>query len=186
MIKASCPECRHQYQLDETKFPRDAVSVTCAQCQTRFTVRKDGSQPVANVLGAKALVVGAELPGLLDALRGAGFEPNVVADPAAGRDLFFREFPAVVVLAPAQLTPPPLVDYVPILSASPTDRRRGFFILVADKIRSMDGNAAFLYGVNLTVALRDLARFDAIYREAAAHHENLYAAMKAAGAPGVA
>lgn len=185
MIRATCPDCRHQYQLDETKFPRDVVSVTCSQCQTKFNVRKDGGQPAA-VLGPKALIAGAEVPGLADAIRATGLEPIQVADPSAARDFFLREFPPVVVVSPPQLTPPPLADFSPLLAASPADRRRGFFILVADKLRTLDGNAAFLYGVNLVISTRDLSRFEAIYREAMNHHDSLYAAMRVANAPGLA
>lgn len=184
MISATCPECRHQYQLDETKFPRDTVSVTCSQCQTRFSVRKDGSQPSA-ALGPKALVVGAPLPGLGEAVRAIGLEPSIVAEVAAARDFYLREFPPLVVLIPPQLTAPPLTDYAPILSISPSDRRRGFFILVAEKLRTMDGNAAFLYGVNAVLSTKDLGRFDVVWRELTAHHETLYSSMKAAGAPGL-
>ena len=41
----------------------------------------------------------------------------------------------------------------------------------------IDGNAAFLYGVNLVVAQKDLGAFQQIYRDASAYHDRLYAAM---------
>jgi hypothetical protein len=50
---------------------------------------------------------------------------------------------------------------------------------VAENLRTLDGNAAFLYGVNLVVAKKDLAQFPEIYREAQAAHERLYAGMNA-------
>ena len=37
---------------------------------------------------------------------------------------------------------------------------------VADNLRTLDGNAAFLYGVNLVVATKDLGQFPQIYRDA--------------------
>lgn len=183
MIRATCPECHHQYQLDETKFPRDVVAVTCTTCQTKFTVRKDGSQPA--VFGPKGLSLGVDGPAVQEAIRAAGLEPVHLADPAAARDFFLREFPPMVLFAPAQLTPPPLAEFAQVLSVSPADRRRSFFVLVAEKLRTMDGNAAFLYGVDLVVSSRDMPRFETIWREASAHHESLYAAMRVAAAPGV-
>lgn len=183
MIRATCPECRQQYQLDETKFPKDTVSVTCTSCQSKFTVKRDGGQP--SLFGPKGLIVGIDLPGLQDAVRAVGFEPLVQPDPALARDFLLREYPPLVLLSPAQLVPPPLNDYAAILSLASSDRRRSYFVLVADKLRTMDGNAAFLYGVNLVLSTKDLPRFEPIWKEATGHHEILYAAMKVASAPGV-
>jgi hypothetical protein len=56
-----------------------------------------------------------------------------------------------------------------------SDRRKGFFILVADNLRTLDGNAAFLYNVNLIVATKDLPNFQRIFREADNYHQRLYA-----------
>ena len=74
----------------------------------------------------------------------------------------------------------------PIIALNPVDRRKSFFILVSDNLRTLDGNAAFLYGVNLIVANKDLGNFQQIYRDALGYHDRLYSAMtavaKAAGA----
>ena len=59
-------------------------------------------------------------------------------------------------------------------SVSPTDRRRGFYVLVADNMKTGDGNAAFLYGVNLVIATKDVTSFKRIYREAHDYHDKLY------------
>ena len=88
-----------------------------------------------------------------------------------------QEFPALVMLNPAQMTPPPLEAMAPIVSLAPVDRRKAFFVFVAENLRTLDGNAAFLYGVNLVVATKDLAAFPQIYREASAFHERLYGSM---------
>ena len=88
-----------------------------------------------------------------------------------------QEYPPVVMLNPAQLTPPPLESMQPIVSLMPADRRKSFFILFSDNLRTLDGNAAFLYGVNLIVAQKDLGAFQQIYRDAFGYHERLYSAM---------
>ena len=82
-----------------------------------------------------------------------------------------------MLLNPAQITAPPLESMQPIISLTPNDRRKSFFILVSENLRTLDGNAAFLYGVNLIVAQKDLGSFQQIYRDAAAYHDRLYAAM---------
>src|SRR5436305_139804 len=130
--------------------------------------------------GAKALIVGSDSPALRQAAKLIGFMPVVLAAPAQARDYFMQEYPPVVMLNPAQMTPPPLADFGPIISLTPSDRRKAFFILFSENLRTLDGNAAFLYGVNLVVAPKDLGAFQQIYREAFAYHERLYAPMHAA------
>ena len=88
-----------------------------------------------------------------------------------------QEYPQVVLLNPAQLTPPPLESMAPIISLMPADRRRSFFVLTAENLRTLDGNAAFLYGVNVVVATKDLGQFSQIYKEAYTSHERLYSSL---------
>ncbi len=100
-----------------------------------------------------------------------------MATAGEGREYFNQEFPPIVMLNPAQITPPPLEAMAPIVSVTPVDRRKSFYILFSDSLRTLDGNAAFLYGVNLVVALKDLGAFPQIFKEAWGYHERLYAAM---------
>ena len=81
-------------------------------------------------------------------------------------------------LNPAQITPPPLEAMAPIVSVTPVDRRKSFYILFSDNLRTLDGNAAFLYGVNLVVAHKDLGAFPQIFKEAWGYHERLYAQVE--------
>src|SRR5207244_7868493 len=108
-----------------------------------------------------------------------GFVPMYLPDAKQARDYFMQEFPPVVILHPAQTSAPPLEAMAPIVSLAPVDRRKAFFILVAENLRTLDGNAAFLYGVNLVVATKDLSAFQQIYRDAFGYHERLYGAMSA-------
>jgi hypothetical protein len=77
------------------------------------------------------------------------------------------------------MTAPPLEAMQPIISLLPADRRRSFFLLVSENLRTLDGNAAFLYGVNLVVSAKDVGNFPQIYRDAMAYHERLYSAVTA-------
>jgi hypothetical protein len=131
----------------------------------------------ADGFGAKALIVGTDHPALRHAAKMIGFLPVHMATAAQAREYFVQEYPTVVILSPGQLTPPPLESMQPIMSLTPADRRRSFFILIADNLRTLDGNAAFLYNVNLVVAPKDLNAFTQIYREAHTYHERLYSSM---------
>jgi hypothetical protein len=133
----------------------------------------------ANDFGAKALIVGADDAALRQAAKLIGFLPVFHADPVKARDFYLQEFPQVVFIHPQQMSAPPLDGMSAIIGLLPADRRKSFFVLVADNLRTLDGNAAFLYGVNLIVSKKDMAQFPDIYREAHLVHDRLYASMNA-------
>lgn len=201
MIRITCTNCQKPLSLDETKLPMREVTFPCPVCKAKLTVdRREFEnapaaeatpmvQPVAraeadeddheNELGAKALIVGTDNPALRQAAKLVGYLPVFQPDAAKAREFFNQEVPHLVFLNPPQIGAPPLDSMAPIISVVPTDRRKAFFVLVADNLRTLDGNAAFLYGVNLVVASKDLAQFPQIYRDAHAAHERLYASMNA-------
>jgi zinc-ribbon domain len=202
-MKITCTSCQKQLTLDETRLPMKPVLVPCPVCQTKLTVDRrsvetggaaGSTQPAPashgaeapvqpheddDGFGAKALLVGDDHPALRQAAKTVGFMPVFMASPQQAHDYFMQEYPPLVMLNPAQVTPPPLADFAPIIALTPADRRRAFFILFSDNLRTLDGNAAFLYGVNLVVAQKDLGAFPQIYREAHGYHERLYAPMTA-------
>ncbi|HEX9163485.1 MAG TPA: hypothetical protein VF980_17395 [Thermoanaerobaculia bacterium] len=199
MIRITCTSCQKPLSLDETKLPMKEVSFPCPVCKTKLTVdrRKLGGeapppqaveqvavQPEADdhedEFGSKAFIVGNDNPALRQAAKLIGCLPVYLASAAEARDRFMHDTPQVILISPPQITPPPLEAMQPILSLMPAERRKSFFVLVAENLRTFDGNAAFLYGVNLVVAPRDLGSFPQIYREAHSYHERLYASMNAA------
>jgi hypothetical protein len=196
MITVSCSNCRKAITIDETKVGPRVVTFPCPACKASVTV--DGRNPQdsaasapapapassaeedhENEFGEKALIVGADDPALRQAAKLIGFLPVHQPEAPKAREYYLQEFPHVVLINPAQITPPPLDAMSALISLVPADRRKSFFILVADGLRTLDGNAAFLYGVNLVVAKKDLPQFPQIYREAHAAHERFYGSMNA-------
>jgi hypothetical protein len=196
MIKITCPNCQKALTIDETKLPLGReVTFPCPACKTHLLVHRDAESGVTVTakpaaaqspdgheeehegFGAKALLVGADHPGIRHAAKLIGHVPVYVATAGEARGYFNQEFPPIVMLNPAQITPPPLEAMAPIVSVTPVDRRKSFYILFSDNLRTLDGNAAFLYGVNLVVAHKDLGAFPQIFKEAWSYHERLYAAM---------
>jgi hypothetical protein len=195
MIRITCTNCQKPLSLDESKLPPREVSFPCPACKAKITV--DGSAYAAaapapkpaevdgddneheNEFGEKAIIVGADDAALRQAAKLVGFLPVFFADPKKAREFYMQEFPQMVFIHPGQMTPPPLDAMGPIISLVPADRRKSFFVLVADNLRTLDGNAAFLYGVNLVLSRKDLPQFPDIYREAHAAHQRLYASMNA-------
>ena len=200
MIKITCTNCQKPLSLDETKLPMKEVTFPCPVCKTRLTVDRrtlgspdaPASAPAAapvegdgddddhtNDFGAKAFIVGVDQPALRQAAKLIGYLPVHFASAEQARDRYLQELPQVIFLNPQQMTAPPLEELVPIISLTPADRRKSFFILVSENLRTLDGNAAFLYGVNLVVANKDLGNFPQIFRDAYNYHERLYASMTA-------
>jgi hypothetical protein len=200
MIRITCTNCQKPLSLDETKLPMREVTFPCPVCKTKLMVDRskmeagaseapvapapavqesgeDHTDDHADDFGSKALIVGNDSPAIRQAAKLIGFLPIHHADPARAREFFNQELPQVVFINPPQVTPPPLETMGPIISVIPVDRRKSFFVLVAENLRTLDGNAAFLYGVNLVVATKDLPQFPQIYREAHTAHERLYMAM---------
>ena len=201
MIRITCSNCQKPLSLDETKLPMREVTFPCPVCKTKLSVDRrkyetgaaeappetsgaaagatDADEDHENELGAKALLVGADNPALRQAAKLIGFLPVHHAEAARAREFYMQEYPQLVLLHPPQITPPPLDALSPIISLMPVDRRKSFFVLMADNLRTLDGNAAFLYGVNLIVSTKDLGQFPQIYRDAHAAHERLYASVNA-------
>ena len=201
MIRITCTSCQKPLSLDESKLPMREVAFPCPVCKAKLTVDRrvleaeaaagePATAPIApasldveddheNDFGAKALIVGVDSPAIRQAAKLIGFLPIVQADPMRAREYYMQEFPQVVFIHPPQLTPPPLESMSSIISLLPADRRRSFFVLVADNLRTLDGNAAFLYGCNVVVSTKDLGQFSQIYKEAHTVHERLYASLNA-------
>ena len=157
MIKITCTSCQKPLSLDETKLPMKEVSFPCPVCKTKLTVDRRNLE-MANAaaaapaseahpaetaaededaFGAKALIVGNDHPALRQAAKLLGFVPMHFAEARQARDYFMQEFPPVVMLNPSQLTPPPLEALAPIISLMPQDRRKSFFILVAENLLTL-------------------------------------------------
>jgi hypothetical protein len=183
-----CPVCKTKITVDRRNLEGAAATAPAptpapaAQAEAPQQPQHAGAQDDddhANDFGDKALIVGKDDPALRQAAKLIGFLPVHHAEARAARDYYMQEFPQVVFIHPQQMTPPPLEAMAPIISLTPVDRRKSFIVLVADNLRTLDGNAAFLYGVNLVVANKDLGQFPQIYKDALSAHERLYASMNA-------
>jgi len=131
-------------------------------------------------LAAKALIVGLDSPAARQAAEALGFQPVHFPTIEACREYYLQEYPSIVFLCPVHMTRPPLDELAPMTNIGPTDRRRSFFILLADGLRTLDGNAAFFYNVDLVVASKDVGSIQQIYRDAEAHHRRMYHSFWAA------
>ena len=205
MVKVTCTSCQKQLSLDETKLPMKEVSFPCPVCKAKLIVDRrkleagDTHLPLASPapaapaaavasddgdnddhgdeFGEKSFIVGSDSPAIRQAAKLIGTLPVHMQTPEQARERYIQDPPQVVFLNPGQMTPPPIEAMQPIIGVMPGDRRKSFYVLVSDNLRTLDGNAAFLYGVNLVIATKDLANFPQIYRDARGYHDRLYANM---------
>jgi hypothetical protein len=207
MVRVTCAACQKPVSIDEARLPFQPVTFPCPGCKAPMTLDRRTLSPApaappapaaapepvpaplpgppeeeSDDLGAKALIVGVDSAALRQAARDIGLQAVFFPTVEAGRDFFLEKYPPVVFFHPAQLTRPPLAEMQPLTGLSASDRRRGFFILVAEGLKTLDGTVAFLYDVNLVIASRDLPSIRRIYQDAAEDHRKLYGAFRAAEA----
>lgn len=186
-VSFPCPLCKTKLRIDRRQLdPGSTEPVTAQRAETSAEAGSAGSggplqTPVEAPLpeysdeagGPPALIVGSGGAELESAARALGFTPTHRATPAEGREYFVQEFPELVILVPETISAPPMDDLVPMTGVSPPDRRRGFYVLVGDSLRTLDGNAAFLYQVNLVVATKDVGALPRIVGDARKDHDRL-------------
>jgi DNA-directed RNA polymerase subunit RPC12/RpoP len=185
-VSFPCPLCKTKLLIDRRQLDpgstepvraqraetsAGSVSAGSASPQTPVEVPPPVNSDEAG--GPPALIVGSGSPELESAARALGFTPTHRATPAEGREYFVQEFPELVILAPETISAPPMDDLVPMTGVSPPDRRRGFYVLVGDSLRTLDGNAAFLYQVNVVVAKKDVGALPRIVGDARKDHDRL-------------
>ncbi|HEX8618232.1 MAG TPA: hypothetical protein VF911_11655 [Thermoanaerobaculia bacterium] len=186
-VSFPCPVCKVKLSVDRSKLEAEGAAPAAAAPEAAASAPQQQQQPAppaddddhANDFGSKALIVGNDSAAIRQAAKLIGYLPVHHADPLKGRDFFNHELPQVVFFNPPQITAPPLESMAALTSVVPSERRKSFFVLIAENLRTLDGNAAFLYGVNLVVAVKDLGQFPQIFREANGAHERLYASMNA-------
>jgi hypothetical protein len=177
-VSFPCPVCKTKLTVDRRNLEGAAAAAAHAEHAPVPVNPADAPEHHDDHgFGAKAMIVGSDHPAIRQATKLIGFLPVHFPTAEQAREYFMQEFPPVVVISPPQLTPPPLESMLPIIQLTPADRRKAFFILLADGLRTLDGNAAFLYGVNLVVSPKDLGAFQQIYKDAHTYHERLYASM---------
>ncbi len=80
----------------------------------------------------------------------------------------------ILLIRMGKASPPPCEPLQPLERLSYDVRRRTFVVLMADNVRSLDGQLAFYLQVNCLVASQDSARLAALVRRALLHHLRLY------------
>jgi hypothetical protein len=203
-LRIPCPHCQAVTAIEEEKLPDKPVTFACPHCKGKVSVDKAkllGTTPgapahesaPAEPVEAEELPPGATIPsglilgedpaaiGQLRELLGRhGSKLDLFSSAEDARNQMLLDPPLIVVYVANALTAPPYGPIQPLTSIPPSERRRIFFMLVADGVRTLDGNAAFMYQVNLCLNKADLAVGATTLYSALEHHRRLYRAYFAA------
>lgn len=91
-------------------------------------------------------------------LASMGSELKLCESVAMARELTTMHLPPMMIYLGGKIAAPPLDLLSPITNLEPIQRRRTFLVLVADTVRTLDGNAAFFYDVDLVINTKDCDR----------------------------
>jgi hypothetical protein len=102
------------------------------------------------------------------------------ADAGTARERALQEPPALLAFVADAVTKPPYAPLEPLVTLPPRDRRRVFMVLVASNVKSLDGNLAFLYQVDLLLNRQHVPQAAGILYSALRSHQRLYRPFLAA------
>ena len=202
-VSYRCPSCQSKVIIDKRKLlagdatsaelpsPVAAASVdspaAAAHAAAEHGHSSSGSLIVpSDALLEMALPPGESLPpGLLVAEdREAGaqlkrwLEPYdctlEVMDAAAARERALTDPPPLLVYVADAVTKPPYASLEPLVTIPPRERRRSFLVLVASNVKTLDGNLAFLYQVDLLLHRQHLSQAPGILYSALRAHQRMY------------
>lgn len=203
MATVNCKTCGEEVKFDEAKLPKQVVSFSCPSCKAKITFDnrvKGQRMTVSNItlkhmkqeeladidqLIKKEKGVGPRAGlfienGKLAPLITAGLEElgyvvdETISDENKMIDYVRKETPALLFVEKAKIDGPPSQLVNKLLAVSPNIRRQIFVTLMAENVKSNDGNAAFLFNVNCLISTEDLDHFHHILHEYLAEYQKLY------------
>jgi len=148
-----------------------ATVASTAPTNRRFPkLPADAAFPSGIILGEDDAVVG-EVQQTLAAL---GSETERVSSADAARQMIINEQPDLCIYVGGRIPAPPYAAMAPLTGLPPNFRRRLFLVLIGDNLKTLDGNAAFLYQVNMILAKEDCPQLGAALHSGIDYHERLY------------
>lgn len=89
-------------------------------------------------------------------------------------DVLLDSGAGILVIVMDKASTPPCAPLEPLERLSYAERRRTFVVLMANNVKSLDGQVAFFLQVNCLINTQDAGRFSALVRRALLHHLQLY------------
>ncbi len=201
-MQITCQNCTQELSLADDKVPAGSFAVTCPSCKKRIEVNASPAAPAAAEAPAEEVrfepvpAVREHDKELVDSLYPVAGVVNLAGRPAqpleAGLALLgineVHHFDDMEAAAEAMLesdfsillvildkaTAPPCEPLEALYSLPMAVRRDVFVALLADNVRSLDGQTAFYLQVNCLISLQELPKFPTYLRQALLYHLRHY------------
>ena len=191
-FQLTCPGCQKRFVVAADRVAADRVAAESVAAEsdppapempepaeaTELPKLRRVDRELLSTIVPEAFIVDlgqSPLPSLVGDLERLGMEEirhstsleealEVLADTGAG----------ILVIRLDKASAPPCQPLEPLEGLSYGERRQIFVVLVADNVKSLDGQVAFFLQVNCLVNSRDAPRFGALVRRALLHDLRLY------------
>ena len=202
-MQITCQHCRQELSLADDKVPAGSFAVTCPSCKNRIEVNPAPAAPEPASGPPPEEIRFEPVPevrdhdkGLVDALYPVAGVVNLAARPvqpleaglallgidevhhfddmeSAAEAMLESDFSILLVVLDRATAPP--CDPLEALYGLPLTVRRDVFVaLLADNVRSLDGQTAFYLQVNCLISTQELPKFPAYLRQALIFHLRHY------------
>jgi len=186
-LTVPCPHCKGRVVVDKSKqraagqpaTPPPTLSVeesTPPEVEPTIPDRRFAALPTDAILPS-GIIVGQDQLAINEiraALAALGSEVEHVASPEAARQMVIDESPELCVFVAGGIDATPHEPMAPLTGLRPSFRRRLYLVLIADGVKSGDGNAAFMHEVNLVLARQDLSQLGGALHGGLEYHRRLY------------
>ncbi len=203
-MQITCQNCSQELTLPDDKVPAGSFAVTCPSCKKRIEVNPEpvepavaaAAEPVEEVRFEPVPPVREHDKELFDNLYPVAGVVNLAGRPvqhledglallginevhhfddmeAATEAMLESDFSMLLVLLDKATAPP--FEPLEALYSLPLSVRRGVFVaLLADNVRSLDGQTAFYLQVNCLISTQELPKSPAYLRQALTFHLRHY------------
>jgi len=133
-------------------------------------VPPDTTFPSGIIVGEDESAIGE----IREALAALGSQVESVASADEAREMIVNEQPELCIYVADEVPAVPHAPMAPLTGLHPGVRRRLYLMLVADNLKTFDGNTAFLHQVNMILGKQDVSRIGAALYRGLVYHRQLY------------
>lgn len=192
-MEINCSNCGKLIIFDHSKYPPQILSISCPSCKNKISYDnriKEDLVPIPSdllkslpPLKEKSAIIIYEKENYLGIIKkgieALGFNLKrsfkISEDPS---NFILNELPSLIIYQVENLPPPPFKGLEPVLLIPINLRRHIFVAVISSNVKSLDGNSAFLYQVNLLISTKDIELFHHHIANALIYEYNLKANFK--------
>lgn len=190
----SCPSCNHRQQVDPANLPTSGVQASAASQDNgaeeveEIDPGPDGFVPMPALRPQDVALLGELHPDglIVNLTQGPAYQLTACmrllgiqqvqhfTDLETACETMTETEVGVLLIVMDKASAPPCPPLAPLHKLPMDIRRRTFVALMAENVRSLDGQVAFFLQVNCLVNHQEMSRLPVLIRRALLHHMRLY------------